>query len=425
MEKIQLQDVFGISREIPKYTYVDRSGLDKKLGYLLKTQRHIVIHGASKQGKSCLRKKILTEDNSIIVQCQPLMTSTKDIWATAFRNLNVKMPSSHEISNKTLSGENKSGNLGSNFVILKGDYKEEGFNSNENNSTDNYISPSGYDEDLRFLAKNLIEKNKRLVIEDFHYLNEDIRRQVAFSLKALYELGVYVIIIGIWSEQNLLTYYNGDLTGRIEEINLVWFNPELEELLQRGENILNIKFSENIKKDMLDSSFENVGIFQRLSEQICQENGIYECQDKIFSICDLNILEKARAKIIKDVGQRYLKIFEVFSRGFKSETQLKIYYYIFKALATKLSDEKLIFGMPTSELLTEIQELSPNTIRQTDLTQALDRIERLQASRDITPLLVSYNRSLKSLSLTDREFLFYRKFSEESFDWNEEEQKSE
>jgi len=195
----------------------------------------------------------------------------------------------------------------------------------------------------------------------------------------------------------------------------------LEEVIQKGESALNIHFSEDIKKEMIESSFENVGILQRLSEQVCQEAGIYETQQQDIIISKIEKLNNAREKIIRDVGQRYLKIFEVFNRGFKSETQLKIYYYIFKALAIKLPDEKLIFGIPTSELLTQIQSLSPNTIRQTDLTQALDRIERLQASREITPLLVSYNRSLKSLSLTDREFLFYRKFSGDSFEWNEDE----
>jgi hypothetical protein len=52
-----LNEVFGVGVAVPKYTYVNRSGLDEKFKYLLSAERHIVIHGSSKQGKTILRKK--------------------------------------------------------------------------------------------------------------------------------------------------------------------------------------------------------------------------------------------------------------------------------------------------------------------------------------------------------------------------------
>ena len=62
MPTISLRDVFGITNDIPKYTYVDRQKLDEKFAYYLESQKHIVVHGASKQGKSCLRKKQISGD---------------------------------------------------------------------------------------------------------------------------------------------------------------------------------------------------------------------------------------------------------------------------------------------------------------------------------------------------------------------------
>ncbi|MBW4573959.1 MAG: hypothetical protein KME08_01595 [Aphanothece sp. CMT-3BRIN-NPC111] len=55
----RLNEVFGIATSVPKYTYVDRASLDQKFIYLLGCDQHIVIHGASKQGKTILRKKNL------------------------------------------------------------------------------------------------------------------------------------------------------------------------------------------------------------------------------------------------------------------------------------------------------------------------------------------------------------------------------
>ncbi len=68
---IPLSKVFGIQGGIPSYTYVNRSQFDEKLKYFLTVDRHVVVHGASKQGKSVLRKKIINSDNSITIQCLP------------------------------------------------------------------------------------------------------------------------------------------------------------------------------------------------------------------------------------------------------------------------------------------------------------------------------------------------------------------
>jgi hypothetical protein len=122
----------------------------------------------------------------------------------------------------------------------------------------------------------LREKKSRIILEDFHYLDEETRKERAFYLKSFFEQGIYIVIIGIWSEQNLLTYFNGDLSGRVEEIDLSWENKDLFEVLEKGEKTLNITFCDNVKNELVNSSFNNVGLLQRLSERVCFENGITE-----------------------------------------------------------------------------------------------------------------------------------------------------
>ena len=63
-----LEDVFGIQRDIP-LNYIAREDVDDIFIESLSRKRHIVIYGSSKQGKTCLRKKCLTEDQYIIIQC--------------------------------------------------------------------------------------------------------------------------------------------------------------------------------------------------------------------------------------------------------------------------------------------------------------------------------------------------------------------
>ena len=76
--------------------------------------------------------------------------------------------------------------------------------------------------DLSGVARILDASEKKLVIEDFHYVTEENRRSFAFLLKALGDYGVHVILVGVWPEDHLLTYYNGDLDGRVEDLYLEW-----------------------------------------------------------------------------------------------------------------------------------------------------------------------------------------------------------
>lgn len=415
----RLDSIFGIKNTVPEYTYVDRSGLDNKFRYFWSSQKHIVIHGASKQGKSCLRKKNLDSSECIIIQCLPNM-SCEEVWKTALRQLNISVPSeTSEKEIENIKGELNGGIEGKIPLISSASINGKISAENLDEKKKSYRSIEGYDTDIKYLAEQLVKHGKRLILEDFHYFPEETRKEIAFHLKALYELNVFVLIIGIWAELDLLVYYNGDLSGRIEEINIGWTKSELYEVLRKGSEALNIAFSQKIADEIVDSSFENVGLLQRIAENICMIENIYETQKHNKEISSMESLNNARRKCVADISQRYSKIREVFERGFRSDTELKIYYLIFRLL-TEASDYGLINGIPQSEILKKIQNYSTKSIRPGDLTQALDRIERLQATRDVTPLLITYIKSLRSISLTDREFLFYRKFGDIKWEWLEE-----
>jgi hypothetical protein len=47
---------------------------DERLRWFLTADRHIVIHGDSKQGKSWLRSRVLSSDDVMLVLCQPGQT---------------------------------------------------------------------------------------------------------------------------------------------------------------------------------------------------------------------------------------------------------------------------------------------------------------------------------------------------------------
>ena len=412
MASIPLNEVFGVSTDVPKYTYVDRQALDQRFTHYLESQKHIVVHGASKQGKSCLRKKNINPDSCIIVQCLPHMVNGDDVWVAALQAMGK-----YQVSKKTTTEEASqelAGEAGGQLKIpLVGGLSTKATGTAGNTSTqeieEEVIQSNNH---LSELGKVLRESGKRMVLEDFHYLPDATRHSVAFGLKALYEEKAYVVVVGIWSEQNLITYYNGDLTGRIEEINLTWNDADLGEVLLKGEGALNIEFAPGMKIQLIESSFQNVGLLQRLAEKVCMEAGVYNSQASKVVISNIDFLQKARTQIVSDIRQRYIRIAGVFVEGMRADSVLHLYARVYNELIDA-NNKELINGLSLTELLERVQKNAPAAvvIRQSDLTQSLERVERLQASRSITPLLVSYSRSVKKLFLNDREFLFYRKYS--------------
>ena len=90
------------------------------------------------------------------------------------------------------------------------------------------------------------------------------------------EYGLYVIVVGVWPKDHLLTYYNGDLEGRVEDIHLKWSDPELKQVILQGCDALRIKIPEWLVQTMVNEASGSVGLVQRLAEQLCRAEHITE-----------------------------------------------------------------------------------------------------------------------------------------------------
>ncbi len=415
----QLGEVFGIAASVPIHTYVDRAGLDKRFTYLVKQDRHLVIHGASKQGKTILRKRNLPEDKCLIVQCGANSGRAR-IYLEILRQLDAQIPT--EVSkNLTLGAEAQSkasGKLNLPFIASGG--AEVGGKISVETESSTLSTPVGIDpESLGYIAQEIKRSNKKVVIEDFHYLSEPEKRNLAFDLKAFWDSQVFFLIIGIWADQNLLAYYNGDLSGRIEEIDIRWTIEELEQVLQKGSQALNISFDLGIKNEILEDANQNVGLLQRIAEKYCYESGIYESGDHMQYVEDSDALTRCRNSICEEESVRYRLFDDVVSRGFQDSgtSELKVYQRIVR-VCVEASSQDLRDGINKAELLKRIQVDEPR-VRGSDLSNALNKIDRLQANRSISPLIISYNPNTQNIQLIDRELLFYRKYANPSWSWKE------
>ena len=98
--------VYGVSNDLID-TYIERPVVDETFTKGLQKNKHIIVYGASKQGKTSLTNKHLSEQDYVKVNCSPSATIL-DIYNAIARQLDVEILESREVTT-TIGGEAKIG----------------------------------------------------------------------------------------------------------------------------------------------------------------------------------------------------------------------------------------------------------------------------------------------------------------------------
>ncbi|WP_210506254.1 hypothetical protein [Naasia sp. SYSU D00057] len=412
---MKVADVYGIGVPVTSPAYVDRGRLDDAFARALETNRHISVHGGSKQGKSWLREKGLAIDDMLVVQATTTATAASVLEeALGALGITAQLTRTGTGALKGTLDLNANLDVGKVLARFKVGAKASGTASKEVQITEEFIGQST--GNLRWVATILAASGLRLVVEDFHYLKESEQEVFASWMKALGEYGLFVIIMGVWAQSHLLTYFNGDLEGRIEDFHLQWTEPELRQVLQNGEEPLNITFSQPLADALIADAYGNVGLLHRLVERLLIAEGIDDRREHVVLEVGES-LTQARAEVADQMRGRFETFASNFVGGMRRMREgLVVYRHLLRAY-TSLPDEQLLSrGVESREVLTAIGD---SGIRASDLTQALERVDRLQVKIKIRPPVLTYHRAGKRVQLIDRSFLFFRKYGGATWPWDE------
>lgn len=406
-----LHEVFGIPPNVRKHSYVDRGNLDQRLAYALSTQRHVIIHGDSKQGKTWLGQQALAGYGIVRVQCQTDATPAS-IFTELLGRLGVKAELKQTTKSELqgtldLSGSGEIGpKLLSRFKVAAKAGAQGAM------STEKEVASIGQTAaDLGWVAAVLAESGSRVVIEDFHYLQEASRKDFAFLLKALGEYGVFPVIVGVWPQDHLLTYYNGDLSGRIEDIHLSWKPEELERVLQQGSKALNIVMSKSLRSALVSDAYGNVGTLQALAEALCRHEGIYVRSKDPRYLTPGESLDQSRNEIAAGMGARFEGFADAFLAGVQmlQADERTVFGPVIETLSSR-SDDELLDGV-------SVDSLPHSAVSMARRYEILNGLERFQSAIEISPLVLTFNRHLHTVSLVDRRLLFFRRYGRPHWPW--------
>ncbi|SHK56236.1 hypothetical protein SAMN04488028_10639 [Reichenbachiella agariperforans] len=409
----QTHEVFGVSNEMVS-TYIERPDVDDLFVKGLEKNKHIVIYGASKQGKTALTAKHLEEKDYIKVNCSPAST-IQDLYNSIVRQLNIEIIESREVTQE-VGGELKAG--------VKAKVKIPFFGSGEasvegkaSTKEGDKLSYKVVDYNL-FLAQDLsellrvIEFDKKIIVENFHYLTEDNQKLLAIDLRIFDDYKIQFIVLGIWREKNRLIQFNGDLVDRLIEIPVEpWEKQHLEAIVQEGMPLLNVSF-ENVFDTLVETCFDSVGVFQELCKESCYAAGVKQTAEETVFISIENIQQAIDIKL-SDYSSRHIRCLEAFvEQKAKSSDEIPLYipYYFIKTLFNE-EFEDITNGLKRRVIQEKIKVIHhrADDVRPSDMGYFLQTLVSNQVKKSISPPIFDYDIGTSSVKIIDSTFYFFLK----------------
>lgn len=229
---------------VPKDTYVAQEA-----GYFERLLKQginekgtlCLITGSSKTGKTSLYNNVLAgmDKAPILVRCDSSLTSM-EFWARPLEAIDFSRIKEIENSTETeiQATAKVGGTIGWSWLAgLIGEVSLGIRGKKEEVEIRERILAKPSASHLIPLLKN---SNAVLVIEDFHYLAENVQREVFQQWKSFTDEQVSVIVVGTTHHGVDLAYANQDLVGRIQQVDLKrWSDIDLLSIAHKGFKKLN------------------------------------------------------------------------------------------------------------------------------------------------------------------------------------------
>jgi len=408
---VELSEVFGVSNKLVK-SYVERTKVDSKIKMSIKSDRQIIVYGASKQGKTALVSKYINYDDSIVVRLTP-GTDMADIYHSILRQAGIALITSYtEGTGSSTKAEVKAKIKAAIALFGSGEVEGLGGASSSRDKKTHY-------QEIPFnleLAQDICELLKKIkfrrfiILENFHYLSEEQQKKFSYDLRTFQETGIRFVVLGVWREKDRMSQYNGDLLDRIEEIAVEpWSDEDFKKIAITGSEYLNITFSNDMIEKTIASSFGSVGVYQELLKEICIEAGVYDDSLGPVTIDNRSFLERAIKTKTAAYSGRHQRALESIASGLGPTTTM-LPYYLVKVLLSNGYDF-VNGGMSREVLEQKIIEIHPSKdeVKTFTITALLNSLAELQHKKNINPPILGYDSNIRLVQVVDSTFNFFMK----------------
>lgn len=398
---------------MPSVTYVGREHLELEAKIERAVARGFsfnVVTGATKSGKSVLCHRVLDAKRLVTMEGGQV-SDTSEFWEQLAHRMRVAAGVVEtDKQSEVLSGEAEAGwNLGG---LLKLRAKAEVGSGRD--------SSRQYQTALKIACIDaLINSNAILLVDDFHYLETPVQREVIQSLKAPVMKGLNVFLLAVPHRAFDPITVENEVEGRFKHIAIpTWDMKDLEEIAKLGFPALNVGCPPEVIKEMATQASRNPLLMQEICAELCLENKVTQTQRSRVSL-DHTALAHAYREIAESKGfpkferlrkgPQARKLRE--SRRLTDGTEEDIYSVIMMALAKAGPKAKTTYD----ELRTEMRILihsDGKMPQKNEITSALSHMTAI-ARKDIKgEPAIEWVKDTNEIVITDPFLIFYMKHAD-------------
>lgn len=308
MEKHGIIDVFTPTRPA-RISFVERESINTKLVNALETPgKQIVIYGHSGSGKTTLLENKLCQlyENHLTTRCMLGMTFDQ-ILRDAFDQLGKY----YVAGRTTNSSSSLSSRIAGEYLGIKA-------------QLDAKVGIATEVQDKRILPPELMPQrlgqyigaaNCCWVLEDFHKVSADYRKQLSQIMKVFMDLAdkwpsLKIIAIGAVDTARRVVEYDAEMSNRVSEIEVPLMSPaEVREILSKGEELLNISIGPDVKREITYLSNGLASVCHSLGLGLCRALALVETAD-VKSVVGEGELRKAIVEYLGDSSDSLKGVFD-------------------------------------------------------------------------------------------------------------------
>lgn len=308
-ERFDVYDVFTPTKPA-RLTYVEREGINTKLVNALRTPgKQVVVYGHSGSGKTTLllnKLHQLYERQPVISRC---MTGIKfeQLVLDAFDQLapfyiNEASESRSSQTSTQLSGE---------YLAIKaqiGGQSLQGSGTKSIRILPPQLTPQA-------LARFMGSAKTCWVLEDFHKIDESERKKLSQIMKVFMDSSddyssLKIVALGATDTARQVVEYDSEMKNRVAEIYVPLMDDgEIEAIISKGCNLLNIRLATNLVKDISKLANGLASVCHHLCLNLCTTQDIYQtlANEKIL---DEDMLNQALQVYLDEVSDTIKMTFD-------------------------------------------------------------------------------------------------------------------
>ncbi|MFH8638762.1 hypothetical protein [Streptomyces goshikiensis] len=404
---LRVAQVF-VAGGLPTITYNPRStrNLEEELrDYLDEGFKILSVSGPTKTGKTVLVRNVIPESEAIWLSGGSI-TSINDFWETVADKLGLFTGVEYSSDVKDEEWRTRQGSFGLSSIKAVFERKEIVGDTKGNKVTRaRHVS-----NQVREAVNGLLEP---IVIDDFHYVPQDVQLEIVRAIKDLVFNGLRFIVIAVPHRAYDVVRVEKEMTGRVQQVEVgFWSEEELLGIARKGFEALDFLDKGGVLSARLASeSFASPHLMQDFCLQLCKKNGYRTKQDRTV---DLGAPEwdeffKQRSSMTSKTA------FDLLARGprqrtdrqarrLKSGAEKDIYGVILEAISYTGPKVALTY----EEIRSAIREILASEIPQRgQVIRVLEAMSKI-AKKDLEgEPVVDFDKELATLYISDPYFAFF------------------